>query len=139
MVRPWGLDDDIMGDIVIETSQGGNCVKTKPGEWGQHQLAALLGLNQQRLGRTLAGQEYPNFVTMQKFEAVFGWPVAEQVVLIPYLWEKRDEPDMRYAMVLRQHINDWVAANPRTVKSQDVRMHPSLTSRHIIVRTGSRG
>lgn len=137
MVRPWGLDDDIMGDIVMKKYPGGKLVlKTKPNEWGQHQLAALLGIAEQRLGRPLAGLEYPSLHTMQKFEVVFGWPVSEQVALIPYLWE---EPDLRYAMVLRQVINDWKANNPRTVRSTEVRMHPSLKSRHAIISRAANG
>jgi len=107
--------------------------KTKPGDWGQHQLAALLGISEQRFGKTLAGLEYPNFHTMQKFEVVFGWPVKEQVQLIPYLWEwEPGDRDLRYAMVLNQHIQDWKLDNPRTVGSTEVRMHPALSARHRI-------
>ncbi len=109
--------------------------KTKPGEWGQHQLAALLGTNQQRYGRVLGGLEYPSLHLMQKFEVIFGWPMMEQVQLIPYLWEK---PDLRYAMVLRQHVNDWAQDNPRTVGSQEVRMHPDLKSRHVLTSGSGR-
>lgn len=102
-------------------------MKTRPGEWGQHQLAALLGITEQRLGRCLSGDLYPSLHIMQKFEVVFEWPVVEQVQLVPYLWQ---EPDLRYAMVLKSHINEWAQANPRTVGSQDVRMHPALVARH---------
>jgi len=101
--------------------------KTPEGQWGQHHLAALLGTNGPHIGRLLNGLEYPNLSMMQKFEVVFGWPVVEQVTLIPYLWDARD---MRYSMVLHQHITDWSQENPRTTSLKEMRMDPRLASRH---------
>ena len=106
-------------------------MKTKPGEWGLYQIAALLGTEGSNFGRFINGVEYPNLAMMQKFEVVFGWPVVEQVQLIPYLWLGRD---MRYAMVLKQHMDEWKIDNPRTVSSHDIRMHPDLVPRHATSR-----
>ena len=107
-------------------------VKTPDGQWGQHHLAALLGTKGPHFGRYLNGVDYPTFAMMQKFEVVFGWPVVEQVQLIPYLWE---EKDMRYAMVLHQHIVDWAQENPRTLSLKELRMDPRLESRHNTKKT----
>jgi hypothetical protein len=101
--------------------------KAKPGEWSNNSLAALLGTDNVQFGKMLNGLEYPSLSMMQKFEVVFEWPVVEQVRLIPYLWE---DVDLRYSMVLHEHVKDWAIANPRTVPSHMVRMHPRLASRH---------
>lgn len=104
-------------------------------------LSALFGLQGQVLGRYVNGQSYPTLQTIQKFEAVLGWPASEQVQLIPPFWDwplqsvSRDgnplsEPtDLRYSMKLRQVLGEWAAANPRTVRSGAVRQHPSIPSR----------
>jgi hypothetical protein len=98
------------------------------------QLASLLGTNSPSLGRYVNGLSYPTLQMMQKFEYVFGWPIAEQVELIPPYWEwppqigraEVQATDMRYGYKLRKIMKEWAEANPRTVKSGDVRMHPSL-------------
>lgn len=104
-------------------------------------LAALFGLTGPAFGRYLNALSYPTLQTMQKFEVVLGWPVSEQVQLIPPYWEwplqdrSRDkgrvvEPrDLRYSMVLRKVVREWAAANPRTGLSGDVRQHPSIPAR----------
>lgn len=111
---------------------GGREVKAKPHEWTNSLLAALLGTDAVNFGKFLNGVSYPNLNMMQKFEVVFGWPVVEQVTVIPYLWH---DMDLRYSMLLRKHITEWALDNPRTVRSADVRMHPDLVSRH---NTGKR-
>lgn len=112
-------------------------MKTPPGAWGQHQIASLLGTSGPAFGRLINGLDYPTLHMMQKFEVVFEWPVVEQVQLVPYLWH---EHDLRYSMVLRQHIDDWAEQHPRTMLSGEVRMHPGLahrtSTRH---RRGPRG
>ena len=106
--------------------------------WGQTHLAALLGVSNVMLGRYLNGLSYPTLKMMQKLEVVFGWPVVDQVPLIPYYWEwpdqhqsgrgvKQAEPtDLRWSMKLTQVVQEWTEANPRTQLLQEIRMHPSL-------------
>lgn len=103
-------------------------------------LAALFGLSGPTFARYLNGQSYPTLQSMQKFEVVMGWPVSEQVQLIPPYWEwpvqnvhntgNRGEPtDYRYATKLDQIVREWSAANPRTVLASEVRQHPNIPSR----------
>lgn len=104
-------------------------------------LAALFGLSGPALGRYLNALSYPTLQSMQKFEAVLGWPVSEQVQLIPPYWEwptqdrtrnraKDIQPrDLRYSMVLRKVVREWAAANPRTELGSDIRQHPSIPAR----------
>lgn len=104
-------------------------------------LAALFGLSAPAYGRYINALSYPTLQTMQKFEVVMGWPVAEQVQLIPPYWEwpEQDasrnkgrviEPrDLRYSMVLRKVVREWAAANPRTELSSNIRQHPSIPAR----------
>ena len=111
-------------------------VKTPPGRWGQHQFAALLGTSGPAWGRYLSGQSYPTLQMMQKIEIVLGWPVRDQVELIPRFWEgpvqgsgrvpTGDPTDLRYAMKLKQVVNEWADANPRTVRSTEIRQHPDI-------------
>lgn len=100
-------------------------------------MAALFGLKGPAYGRYLNGLSYPTLQTMQKFEAVLGWPVAEQVQLIPPFWEwpvqehkaETQPTDLRYGMKLRQIVREWGEANPRTVLGGDVRLHPAISPR----------
>lgn len=111
--------------------------KTPPGKWSNSMLATLFGLTGPVYGRYLNGLSYPTLQTMQKFEAVMGWPVSEQVQLIPPFWEwppqdtrtHIEATDLRYGMKLRQVAREWGDANPRTVLSSDVRLHPAITPR----------
>jgi transcriptional regulator with XRE-family HTH domain len=114
--------------------------KTPMGKWGLSMLAALFGLSAPTLGRYLNGMSYPTLQSIQKFEAVLGWPAAEQVQLIPPYWEwprqnrasgkKPEEPtDYRYSMKLNQIIQEWAEANPRTVLSTEIRQHPNIPAR----------
>jgi transcriptional regulator with XRE-family HTH domain len=104
-------------------------------------LAMLFGLSMPALSRYLHGQAYPTLQSIQKFEAVLGWPASEQVQLIPPYWEwpvqnggpgggTRGEPtDYRYSMKLRQVIQEWADANPRTTPGVEIRQHPNIPSR----------
>jgi hypothetical protein len=107
-------------------------------------LAALFGLSGPVLGRYLNALSYPTIQSMQKFEVVLGWPVSEQVQLIPPYWEwppqehqlasktagRDTRPrDLRYSMMLRKVTREWAAANPRTGLSADIRQHPSIPAR----------
>jgi hypothetical protein len=115
--------------------------KTPPGQWSQQMLAALFGLSAPAYGRYINALSYPTLQTMQKFEVVLGWPVAEQVQLIPPYWEwpvqdftrnkTRDtQPrDLRYSMVLRKVVREWAAANPRTELGNEIRQHASIPAR----------
>jgi hypothetical protein len=115
--------------------------KTPAGKWSTNMLSILFGISMPQLSRYLHGQSYPTLQTLQKFEAVLGWPVSEQVQFIPPYWEwpvqnggtgggGRGEPtDYRYSMKLRQVIREWADANPRTVLSDEVRLHPNIPSR----------
>lgn len=111
--------------------------KTPRNEWALNHLAAILGTHAQPVGRYVNGLSYPQLQMMQKIEIVFGWPVREQVDLIPPYWEwpLQDDrvnvqpTDLRYGMKLRQVMQEWGEANPRTEKTKDLRMHPKLVSR----------
>jgi hypothetical protein len=85
--------------------------RTPMPDWNLNHLAAILGTTGVSLGRYLMGERYPNVEMMKRFEVLFGWKASEQIDLIPYPF---DYEDMRYAMVMRQVINEWKLANPRT-------------------------
>lgn len=97
-------------------------------DWSYAQLAAIMGSSSASLSRYLTGTQYPqNLRTLQNIERTFGWLVVEQVQLIPHSGH-----DMRYAMVLRQVLNEWAEANPRTVHSEELRAldgHQNRTAR----------
>jgi len=110
---------------------------TPPGRWGQKHIATILGLTETSWSKVLNGQIYPaRLQTMQKIEVVFGWPVSEQVQLIPVYWEWPEqaaggrpsgEPtDLRYAIKLARVVAEWCDANPRTMAAKDLKLHPSL-------------
>ena len=112
-------------------------MKTKPGRWGQNNIATLLGLTSTSWSKVLNGQIYPaRLQTMQKIEVVFGWPVSEQVQLIPMYWDWPDqassgrpagEPtDLRYSIKLGRVVAEWADANPRTVPIHELGLHPDL-------------
>jgi hypothetical protein len=112
---------------------------TPEGQWGITHLAQLLGTNGPMIGRYLNGLSYPTLQMMQKFEIVFGWPLVEQVQLIPPYWtwpdqryEKTDHPtDLRYAMMMHKIVKEWGEANPRTEKLQFIRQHPSIPHKRL--------
>ena len=112
-------------------------VKTPKGQWAQHHIATILGIEATSWSKVLNGLIYPaRLQTMQKIEYVFGWPVSEQVQLIPPYWEwpeqaqadrpQGDPTDLRYAMMLHKVVAEWTAANPRTESGKDLRLHPAL-------------
>lgn len=51
--------------------------------WSVLQVADDCGSRHENIDRWLKGQRYPSLKTMQRFQQLWGWPVAEQVVLIP--------------------------------------------------------
>lgn len=110
---------------------------TPAGQWGQKHIAILLGVTSASWSKVLNGQVYPaRLQTLQKIETVFGWPVSEQVQLIPPYWEWPEqantgkpsgEPvDLRYAIKLSRVVREWSEANPRTENARDLGLHPSL-------------
>lgn len=112
-------------------------LKTPKGRWAQHHIATILGLQPTSWSKLLNGQIYPaRLQTMQKIEFVFGWPVSEQVQLIPPYWEWPDQPasgkpggepvDLRYAIKLARVVQEWSDANPRDVSTKDLTLHPSI-------------
>lgn len=107
------------------------------GRWAQHHIATLLGVEPTTWSKILNGQVYPaRLQLMQKIQVVFGWDVSEQVQLIPMYWDWPDqarggvgpgEPvDLRYAIKLARVVAEWSDANPRTVKTQELKLHPDL-------------
>ena len=114
---------------------------TPPGRWGQHHIATLLGVQPNAWSQILNGLIYPSKLQLlQKIEVVFGWPVSEQVQLIPLYWEWPEqansgkpaaEPvDLRYAIKLARVVHEWTDANPRTVSTKELGLHPSLRASH---------
>lgn len=119
----------------------------REGEWANTHLSNMFGTSGHQIGRYLNGQSYPTVPMMQKFEIVLGWPAREQFDLIPPYWTWPDQPtsitytpqsaptDLRYAMKLRQILNEWCEANPRTQPSSEIRLHPALDAKS---RSGGR-
>jgi len=113
----------------------------RPGEWAHTHLAQLFGTSNVALGRYLNGLSYPTVGMMQKFEIVLGWPAREQIDLIPPYWTWPDQPvssqykpqgqptDLRYAMKLRQVLNEWQESNPRTLDLREIRLDPRLQAK----------
>lgn len=112
-------------------------MKTPKGRWAQHHIATLLGIEPTMWSKLLNGQMYPaRLQLLQKIEFVFGWPVSEQVQLIPPYWEwpetaaagkPQGEPtDLRYAMKLARVVAEWADANPRTVSTKELGLHPNI-------------
>lgn len=112
--------------------------------WANIHFARILGISNVVLGQYLNGLSYPPVKTMQKFEVVMGWPVREQVDLIPYYWDwpdagrygddrnpkpQQDPTDLRYSIMLGKVLREWADANPRTESIADLRLHPSLESK----------
>lgn len=83
--------------------------------WTNAQLGKLLSVRQQSIGLWTSGEQYPTTKNLKKIEAVFGWPASEQIDLIPL-----EGRDLRYGMVLNKVLNEWKAANPRTVRAHEV-------------------
>lgn len=117
--------------------------KTPMPYWGNTHLGPLVGTTNVMFGRYLNGLSYPTLQMMQKFEVVFGWPIADQVQYIPYYWfwpEQRvggigglqqDATDLRYGMKLKQILQEWGEANPRTQRVQDIKQHPAIPHRKL--------
>lgn len=112
-------------------------MKTPKGQWGQHHIATLLGFTPTAWSKILNGQLYPaKLQQLQRIEIVFGWPASEQVQLIPPYWEwpvqasgdqrAGDATDLRYAIKLGRVVAEWAEANPRTVGTKELTLHPSL-------------
>ena len=111
--------------------------KTPKGRWAQHHIATILGLQPTSWSKLLSGLIYPaRLQTMQKIEFVFGWPVVEQVQLIPPYWEWPDQPqagkpggeplDLRYAIKLARVVQEWSEANPREISTKELTLHPNI-------------
>jgi hypothetical protein len=110
-------------------------------QWGNTHLAYLLGTSNVMVGRYQNGLCYPTLQMMQKFEIVFGWPLADQVQYIPYYWHwpeqsragvpQADPTDLRFAMKLGQIIREWTEANPRTLPLDQIRQHPALPHKRL--------
>lgn len=128
--------------------------KTAPGRWGQNQMATLLGFTPATWSHILSGMLYPaRLQHLQRIAIVLGWPVEDQVKLIPPYWEWPDqaqseangrryygEPtDLRYAMKLSKVVSEWAEANPRTVPSKEIQMHPSIKPLNKTPRQGWHG
>jgi len=89
-------------------------------DWTIQDLAKALGMHSVVLGRYVNGVGYPEVQAMKKFEYLFGWPCSEQIDLIPFHGEGRQDMDLRYSMVLRQVIDDWKHNHPRTTPSAEL-------------------
>jgi transcriptional regulator with XRE-family HTH domain len=92
-------------------------VSTPRGEgWNDGQLAVLVGVTPAAFARWRAGLRYPEVRMLKKIEAIFGWPAAEQIELIPMSGH-----DLTWSMKFTQILNEWKAANPRTVPVKELR------------------
>jgi transcriptional regulator with XRE-family HTH domain len=78
--------------------------------WSNYQLARILSVRAPTVGRWRNGLLYPSVSSMKKIEAIFGWPAAEQIDLIPLTGN-----DIRWSMVFNEVLKEWMIANPRTV------------------------
>jgi hypothetical protein len=76
----------------------------------------MLGVRQHSVSNWIDGEQYPGVKNMKKIEAIFGWPAREQIDLIPL-----EGKDLRYGMVFRKILNEWIDANPRTVRVDNLK------------------
>jgi len=96
--------------------KGGPGQMRQGGEWTASMIATLLGTNKRSFMHYLTAERYPEVRIMKRIELLFGWPASEQVALVPLAGY-----DMRYAMVLKQVMEDWKYNNPRTTLRQDLK------------------
>jgi transcriptional regulator with XRE-family HTH domain len=93
--------------------------------WTDYQIAIILGVQAPTFGRWRSGLRYPDVRMLKKMEAVFGWPAAEQIDLIPL-----SGYDLRWSMKFTPILNEWKMANPRTVSVKELRaLHPIRSGR----------
>lgn len=90
--------------------------------WSNYQLSRILCIRPTMMGRWRAGEAYPDVRALKKIEAVFGWPAAEQIDLIPM-----GDLDPRWAMVFNEVLREWMIANPRTLPAGQ--LQPLVKSR----------
>jgi predicted transcriptional regulator len=74
-------------------------------------VAQLIGLSKTSLQKYLDGICYPDLKNMRRIEQALGWPVTEQIALIPYGKETsigRSGVDHAYGLALESLIVDEI-------------------------------
>lgn len=80
-----------------QQSRGGQAV-TNP------EVARVLGLSESGVHRIRNGSRYPSLDVMRRVETTYGWPLAEQLNLIPP-GPSATRRNMDYANELERRIN----------------------------------
>jgi transcriptional regulator with XRE-family HTH domain len=71
--------------------------------WSQERAGERLGLSDYSIQRLLSGRQYPTLETMRRIEETIGWPLMDQIALIP----RADEPyNHLYAMGLEAALDE---------------------------------
>lgn len=65
------------------------------------EVGKQLGLSYSGVSRIRSGNRYPSIPVMRKIRDAYGWPIEEQLALIP---EETGQHDMRYAHELERRI-----------------------------------
>lgn len=84
--------------------------------WSNTQLAMILNIRPQTMGRWRNGLKYPDLGGLKKIEQIFGWPASEQIDLIPM-----GDPDLRWSMLFNKVLNEWIEANPRDLPMDELK------------------
>lgn len=84
--------------------------------WTEYQLSRIIGVTSPTFVRWRSGQRYPEIRMLKKIEKIFGWPAREQIDLIPATGY-----DLSWSMKFNQILNEWKAANPRTVTVDELK------------------
>jgi ribosome-binding protein aMBF1 (putative translation factor) len=72
--------------------------------WSYYEAGKLLDINRESIAQYVRGDCYPDLYNMRKIEACLGWPLAEQLELIPFE-DKRDR-NHAYGLALEFLLND---------------------------------
>lgn len=74
------------------------------------EVGKRIGLSYSAVSRIRSGDRYPSLAVMRKIDKAYGWPLAEQLELIP----EGGTRDMRYAHEFERRINDANTIKPNT-------------------------
>jgi transcriptional regulator with XRE-family HTH domain len=71
--------------------------------WSLQQASERMGLSDNSIQRLLTGRQYPTLETMRRIEETLGWPLMDQIALIP----RADQPyNHLYAMGLEKALDE---------------------------------
>jgi transcriptional regulator with XRE-family HTH domain len=71
-------------------------------DWRCQDIGELLGVTKTTVARWRTGMRHPTVESMRKIEGLVGWPLAEQMRLLPD--RKGDYSDLRYGIEFKRRI-----------------------------------